>query len=285
MDINIKIVGVGEGGAKAITKMMTAGVGKGKAIEFIAIGNDENIMLTSAARKNIFLNRDLTTIYKNVFDALNGADLIFIVAGLAGNAARISIPIITSFAKAYDAVTVAFICKPSILESTSRKINADYTLINLRGNVDTLFVVPAEKFFMFKLNQPQVSLQELFDAADDFFCQGVKIFLDVISSDSAPKIFGEAALGFGGATNPLDAIKIAASFPTLDENEFKSAQKIFLRLESGTPLPLSSIDAAKNFFKAKLPPDAEFFLQEKIIPSHMEKIFAAIICTRKEEKR
>ena len=285
MDANIKIVGLGEGGTKAINKMMTALVGKNFSAEFVAIGSDENILLTSAARKNIFLNRDPATVYKNISEALRGAKIIFIVAGLGSGAARISVPSIFSCAKNLGALSVAFVCKPSILENSLRKVNADFTEKNLRGKVDTLFVVPAEKFFMFKLNQPQVSLHELFDAADDFFCQGVKIFLDVISSDSAPKIFGEAALGFGGATNPLDAIKIAASFPTLDENEFKSAQKIFLRLESGTPLPLSSIDAAKNFFKAKLPPDAEFFLQEKIIPSHMEKIFAAIICTRKEEKR
>ncbi len=281
MDANIKIVGLGEGGTKAINKMMTALVGKNFSAEFIAIGSDENILLTSAARKNIFLNRDPATVYKNISEALRGAKIIFIVAGLGSGAARISVPIILSCAKNFGALTVALVCKPSILENSLRKVNADFTEKNLRGKVDTLFVVPAEKFFMFKLNQPQVSLHELFDAADDFFCQGVKIFLDVISSDSAPKIFGEAALGFAQATNPLDAIKIAASFPTLDENEFKSAQKIFLRLESGTPLSLSSIDAAKNFFKAQIPSDAEFFLQEKIIPSHMEKIFAAIICTRK----
>ena len=66
MEINIKIVGLGEGGAKAISKMIAAGVGKDKPVEFIAIGNDENIMLNSTARKNIFLNRDLTTIYKSI---------------------------------------------------------------------------------------------------------------------------------------------------------------------------------------------------------------------------
>ena len=281
MDANIKIVGLGEGGAKAIGKIMAAGVGKNFSAEFIAIGSDENILLTSATRKNIFLNRDPATIYKNISDALRGAKIIFIAAGLGSGAARISVPIILSCAKNFGAVTVAFVCKPSILENTLRKANADFTLENLRGKVDTLFVVPAEKFFMFKLNQPQVSLDELFDAADEIFCQSVKIFLDVISSDNAPKIFGNAAFGFGEATTSLDAIKIAAKFPTLEEDELKSAQKIFVRLESSTPLPLNSIDAAKNFLQAQIPPDAEFFLQEKIIPSHMEKIFAAIICTRK----
>ena len=281
-NLNIKIVGLGEGGARAINKMMAAGIGKNKSVEFIAIGNDENIMLTSAARKNLFLNRDLTTIYKNITDALHDAKFIFIVAGLGGNAARIAIPIIISCARTFDAATIAFVCKPSILENTLRKLNAEHTLNNLRGKVDTLFVVPAEKFFMFRLNQPQVSLHELFDAANDIFCQGVKIFLDMLDTNAELFKWGNAAFGYGAATTALDAVKFAAKFPTLDEDEFKNAQGVFIRLESGTPLSLSSLDAVNKFIKAQLQPDAEFFLQEKIIPSLLEKIFASIICTLKD---
>ncbi len=279
MKINIKIVGLGEGGAKAISKMIAAGIGKNKSVEFIAIGNDENIMLTSTARKNIFLNRDLTTIYKSIADALQDAKLIFIVAGLASNAARAAVPIITSCAK--KAVTVAFVCKPSILENSSRKMNAEYTLKNLRGKVDTLFIMPAEKFFIFCINRPQISLHELFDVADDIFCQGVKIFLDMLDTSHELFKWGNAAFGYGEATTALDAIKLAAKFPTLEADELKHAQGIFVHLTSGTPLSLSSIDAVNKFIKAQLQPDAEYFLQEKIIPSFMEKVFASIICTRK----
>ena len=279
MDINIKIVGLGEGGAKAISKMIAAGIGKNKSVEFIAIGNDENIMLTSTARKNIFLNRDLTTIYKSIADALQDANLIFIVAGLASNAARAAVPIITSCAK--KAVTVAFVCKPSILENSSRKMNAEHTHNNLRGKVDTLCVRPAEKFFIFCINRPQISLTELFDVADDIFCQGVKIFLDMLDTSHELFKWGNAAFGYGEATTALDAIKLAAKFPTLEADELKHAQGIFVHLTSGTPLSLSSIDVVNKFIKAQLQPDAEYFLQEKIIPSFMEKIFASIICTRK----
>ncbi|MBQ6296967.1 MAG: hypothetical protein IJK81_04655 [Selenomonadaceae bacterium] len=281
MEINIKIVGLGEGGAKAISKMIAAGVGKNKSVEFIAIGNDENIMLTSTARKNIFLNRDLTTVYKSIADALQDAKIIFIVAGLASNAARAAVPIITSCAKNSKAVTVAFVCKPSILENSSRKMNAEHTLNNLRGKVDTLFVMPAEKFFIFCINRPQISLTELFDVADDIFCQGVKIFLDMLDTSHELFKWGNAAFGYGEATTAIDAIKIAANFPTLEEDELKNAQGIFVHLTSGTPLSLNSIDAVNKFIKTQLQPDAEFFLQEKIIPSFMEKIFASIVCTRK----
>ena len=124
--LNIKIVGLGEGGAKTINKLIAAGVWKNKSVEFIAIGNDENIMLTSTTRKNIFLNRDLTTIYKSIADALQGAKIIFIVAGLGSTAARTAIPIITSCAKNSNAKIVTFVCKPSILENSSRKLNAEH---------------------------------------------------------------------------------------------------------------------------------------------------------------
>ena len=272
MDKKIKIVGLGEGGAKIINKLAQSGV---KGVEFIAIGNDENILLTSPARKNIFLNRDLTIIYKNIFDALDGAKVIIIVSGLASNAARSAVPIITSYAKTYDVLTVAYVCKPFILENFQRKDNAAYTLKNL-GGIDTLFVVPAEKFFVFRINQPEISLNELFDVADDIFCQGVKILLEMNEFK-----FGKAIFGYGEANSALEAIKIAAKFPTFDENEFKTAQKVFLRLKSGNPLPLTSIDAANKFIKSKLQKDAEFFSKADVVPLLGEKIFASIICTRK----
>lgn len=278
MAINIKIVGIGDGGARTISKMIQAGVGKDKFVDFIAIGNDENILLTSSARKNIFLNRDLTTIYKNVYDALDGAQLIFIVAGLAGNAARSAIPIITSQAKNSGAVTVAFVCKPSVLENTLRKSNAEYTMKNLRGKVDTLFAVPAEKFFVFRINQPQVSLHELFDVVDDIFCQAVKLLLDM--NDLNLK-FGNATFGYGEATTALEAIKLAAKFPTLEEDEFKTAQKIFVALASGNSLSQSSIESANNFIKKQMPPESEFLSKAMTIPTLGDKIFATIICTRK----
>ena len=249
--------------------------------EFIAIGNDENIMLTSAARKNIFLNRDMTLIYKNIFEALRGTKLIFIVAGLGGSAARLAVPIITSCAKISNAVTVAFVCKPSILENSLRKTNAEYTLNNLRGSVDTLFVVPAEKFFVFCMDRPQISLPELFAVVDDIFCKAMKIFPTASDSNLAQFKFGNAAFGYGEATTALDAIKLAAKFPTLEDDELKTAKKIFVRFTSGTPLPLSSIDDANNFIKKQLQPDAEFLSREEVNPLFGEKVFASIICTRK----
>ncbi len=283
--LNIKIIGLGEGGAKAVNKMLAAKVGKDKPVEFLTVGNDENILLTSTTRKNLFLNRDLTTLYKNFAEALSGAKLIFIVGGLGGNATRSAVPIITSCAKNLGAVTVAIVCRPFVLENVLRKTNAEHTLKNLRGKVDTLIVLPAEKFFLFRMNQPQISIAEIFDVADDIFCQGVKIFLNMFNDkDKTLSLFrwNNATFGYGEATTALDAIKSAATFPTLEENDISEATAIFVHMTSGKTLTTDSLDAANNFIKDKLHADAEFFSQEVTSPALGDKIFTAIILTRKE---
>lgn len=283
MDMNIKIVGLGEGGAHIISKMIGAGIGAGRA-EFVAIGNDENILLVSEARKNVFLNRDPTTIYKEISEVLRGASLILLIGGLGSNAARIAMPTIISCAKSIGAVTVVLMCKPSVLEKLPRKINAEYTLDNLRGKVDTLIAIPAEKFLVFRINQSQVSLNELFEVADEIFCRGAEIFLEIVAGDSTLALlkWGNAIFGYGAGTSALEAVQDAAKFPLIGEGDIKRAEAVLIRLASGNPLSKSSIDAATKFIRKQMKPDAEIFSQEELIMSLGEKICATIILTRKD---
>lgn len=280
---NIKVVGLGDGGARAINKMLAAGVGKGLAIDFISVGSDENILLTGTTRKNIFLNRDMTTLYKNFTDNLRGANLIIIVGGLGGNAAKAAVPIITSCAKTLDAKIVAFMCRPFVVENAMRKSNAQYTLKNLLGKVDTIFTLTAEKFLLFRIKQPQVSVSELFEVAEDIFCQGVKIFLDILGEKNPTlTTWGNAAFGYGTGETSIEAIKSAAKFPTLAEDEIKNASKVFVRLSAGKNFKLGATESAKNFIREQLKSDAEFFSREDVDPSLGDKIFAAIILNRTE---
>lgn len=282
--INIKIVGLGEGGAYALNKIIQAGVGVGRA-DFIAIGNDENIMLVSPVRKNIFLNRDPTTIYKNIAEALQGADLIFLVGGLGSSAARVAAPTIVSWGKNFGAMTVAFMCKPAILERLPRKLNAEYTLDNLRGKVDTLIAVPAEKALVFRINQPQISLAELFEGTDEILLRGVEIFLNTAIGDKASLAlmkWGNAVFGCGKGNSALEAVKVAAQYPLIEDGDINRADAILLRLASGNPLPKNSLDAATKFIRDQMKSDAEFSSQEELIMSLGEKVSASIILTRKE---
>ena len=263
----IKIVGLGDGGARAVNKLIAAGVGLKKDVEIIAVGKDENILLFSAAQNNIFLNRDSPTIYKNISTALHDAKIVIIVGGLGGSAATAAIPRIISIAKNLNATTVAFANLPFILENIERKKNAEYCLNCLR-EADTSFIFPAEKFFLFRLYKKEISIPELFEVANEIFCTGIEIFLDMISEKDMPVKIGKATFGYGFGATTLEAIKNAVNFPAFTEDEVKRAKKIFVRLTGGND------KAAKNFIKG-INPAAKLFWQ--VEDTRGEKIMAAII--------
>lgn len=269
-NFNVKVVGLGEGGARAISQMISSGVGKDKAVSFVAIGNDENILLSSTSRENVFLNRDSTTIYKRISSALRGSKIIFVVAGVGSSAAVQALPIVISCAKNNNAAIVAFVNRPSVFENETRKRNAEFCLNVLSRDADTVFDVPTEKFFLFRLNQPQVSLNELFEVANDIFCRGTDIFLELMSN--APINWGNAAFGYGYGVNALDAIKAAVNFPLLEQDELKRAQRIFIRVTSKRDT------AAKNFIKKFLRPDAELIWCND--NANGDKIMTSIVFSR-----
>ena len=269
----IKIVGVGEGGVRAVAKMIAEGVGRRKNVDFVAVGKDENILLTSATKNNIFLNRDAPTIYKRIAANLRDAKVVIIVAGLGGSAAVGALPRIISFAKNNNAATIAFANLPFILEGVERKKKAEYSLNCLR-DVDTAFIIPTEKFFLFRLYQKEISVGELFDVANEIFSMGVKIFLNMATDKNEPLKLGGAAFGYGFGATALEAMKNAVKFPALDTDELSRATKIFVRVTGGNDTP------AKNFIKKIIPPDAK--LSWHVDNAHGEKILASIVFSKKE---
>ena len=272
--LKIKIVGVGEGGAKAVGKMMAASVGMDKDVDFIAIGNDENLLLVSTAKTNIFLNRDSTMIYKRVTTALRGANVVVVVAGAGSTAAMKALPEVISCAQNQNATIAAFVNRPFVLENAARKQNAEFCLNVLHKSADTIFDVPTEKFFVFRLHQMQVSLAEIFDVANDIFAQGVDIFLNMVAKSDSLFKWGNAAFGYGLGFSALEAVKAAANFPLIDADEIKHAPKIFVRLTGGKDI------SAKNFIRDMIGADAKLFWRNDNLPS--DKISASIVFRRKE---
>lgn len=270
--LSIKVVGIGESGARAVGKMIAAGVGMDKGVDFVSIGNDENLLLVSTAKTNIFLNRDSTMIYKRIVSALRGAKIVFLVMGAGSTAATKALPEILSCAKNNNAATVAFVNRPFVLENAARKQNAEYCLNALRKGADTVFDVPAEKFFIFRLHQSQVSINEIFDVANDIFAQGVEIFLNMNSKNDSLFKWGNAAFGYGLGFSALEAIKAAVKFPLFDPDELKRATKIFAQVTGGNDAP------AKNFLRNVIRSDAKLFW--RVDTSASDKIFASIIFDR-----
>lgn len=275
MDTNkIKIVGIGEGGARAVGKMIAAGfLGKNKNVDFVSVGKDENILLVSATPNNILLNRDAPTIYKSISANLRDAKIVILIAGLGGSAATGALPRIISFAKNNNAATIAFANLPFVLENVERKKNAEYCLNCLR-EVDTAFILPAEKFFLFRLYQREISVGELFEVANEIFSVGAKILVDMTADKKETLKLGKAAFGYGYGATALEAIKNAVKFPALDPDELSQAKKIYVRVTGGSDTP------AKNFIKKIIAPDAKLFWQVDNLRG--EKILAAIVFSKKE---
>ena len=269
----IKVVGIGEGGARAVGKMIAAGVGQNRNVEFVSVGKDENILLTSAAPNNIFLNRDAPTIYKSIATNLRDAKIVVLVVGLGGSTATGALPRIISFAKNNNAATIAFANLPFVLESMERKKSAEYCLNCLR-DVDTSFILPAERFFLFRLYQKEISVGELFEVANEIFSVGAKILIDMTANKNEPLKLGRAAFGYGYGATALEAIKNAVKFPALDSDELSHAKEIFARVTGGNDTP------AKNFIRKIIAPDAKLFWQVDNLRG--EKILASVVFSKKE---
>ena len=205
---------------------------------------------------------------KSISANLRDAKTVIIVAGLGGSAATGALPRIISFAKNNNAATIAFANLPFVLENMERKKNAGYCLNCLR-EVDTAFILPAEKFFLFRLYQKEISVAELFDVANEIFSVGAKILIDMTLKRSEPLKLGRASFGYGYGSTALEAIKNAVKFPAFEPDELSRAKKIYVRLSSGNDT------SAKNFIKEIIAPDAKLFWQ--VDSSQREKILAAIV--------
>ena len=282
-NLNVKVVGLGEGGARAVSRMMNSHVGNKISAGFVAVGNDENLLLTTATKTNIFLNRDAVTIKRQISDALDGANFVVLVAGLGSTAAARAIPLIMSHAHKNKARTVAFVNLPSKLEKPARHENAAHCLSDL-VKVDSVFAVPAEKLFLFRLNRKEISLKDLFVVADEIFCNGVKNFLDALADEKTSDVlkFGDAAFCYGeaeGIDSALDAVKAALKFPALDVDELKRAPKIFIRVTGGELFFKTTADAAKKFFHDEITAAKVIWRVDKD-SSIVKKVCASIMFTR-----
>jgi len=282
-NLNVKVVGLGEGGARAVSRIMNSHVGDKISAGFVAVGNDENLLLTTATKTNIFLNRDAVTVQKNISDALDGANFVVLVSGLGSTAAARAIPLIMSHAHKIKARTVAFVNLPSKLENHSRHENAAHCLSDL-AKADSVFAVPAEKFFLFRLNRKEISLKDLFAVADEIFCNGVKNFLDALTGEKTSDTlkFGDAAFCYGeaeGIDSSVDAVKAALKFPALDVDELKRATKIFIRVTGGELFFKTTADAAKKFFRDEVT-DTKVIWRVDKDPAVVNKVCASIMFTR-----
>ncbi|ADR19626.1 cell division protein FtsZ [Calditerrivibrio nitroreducens] len=263
----IKVVGVGGAGGNAINNMINAGITN---VEFIAANTDSQALAANLAPIKIQLGSKLTRglgaggnpevgrkaaieEQEAIEDALRGADLVFITAGMGGGTGTGAAPVIASIAKDLGALTVAVVSKPFYWEGKRRTEYAEQGLKFLKEHVDTYIVVPNDKLLdVIDKNTP---FKEAFRIADDVLRQGVQGISDTINSSGYVNVDfadirtilsskGMALMGIGvasGDNRDQDAARKALSSPLLVDSSIKGAEAILLNITGGNDITMTEV--------------------------------------------
>ena len=190
---NIKVIGVGGGGNNAVNRMISAGV---KGVEFIAVNCDAQALLLSKAPTRIQIGEKLTKglgaganpeigekaaeeSRDQILDALKGADMVFVTAGMGGGTGTGAAPIVAECAREVGALTVGVVTKPFSFEGKRRMNQAESGIINIKEKVDTLITIPNDR--LLQVIDRRTSMLEAFRIADDVLRQGVQGISDLIA--------------------------------------------------------------------------------------------------------
>ncbi|MGC9062811.1 cell division protein FtsZ [Calditerrivibrio sp.] len=301
----IKVVGVGGAGGNAINNMINAGITN---VEFIAANTDAQALAANLAPIKIQLGSKLTRglgaggnpevgrkaaieEQEAIEDALRGADLVFITAGMGGGTGTGAAPVIASIAKDLGALTVAVVSKPFYWEGKRRTEYAEQGLKFLKEHVDTYIVVPNDKLLdVIDKNTP---FREAFRIADDVLRQGVQGISDTINSNGYVNVDfadirtilsskGMALMGIGvasGDNRDQDAARKALSSPLLVDSSIKGAEAILLNITGGNDITMTEVSNIAGIVYESAGEDAAIYKGVVIDPDMEGYIKVTIVAT------
>jgi cell division protein FtsZ len=189
----IKVVGVGGGGSNAVNRMIVEGL---RGVEFIAVNTDAQALLLSDAPQRVRIGDKLTRglgaggdpvigekaaeeSSDDLYEILNGADMVFITAGIGGGTGTGASPVIARLAKEGGALTIGVVTRPFTFEGSRRQKVADDGLVHLKEQVDTLIVIPNDR--LLEIVDKKASIQQAFSVADDVLRQGIQGISELIT--------------------------------------------------------------------------------------------------------
>ena len=300
----IKVIGVGGGGNNAVNRMVDSGL---RGVEFISLNTDKQALLASKATTKIQLGDKLTKglgaggnpeigekaaneSIDDVAQAIKGADMVFITAGMGGGTGTGAAPIVAAVAKEMGVLTVAVITKPFTFEGIKRMKNAEKGIINLKGSVDTLLVIPNDKLIM--LDDKKISLIEAFNKADDVLRQGIQGISDLIAVPGLINLdfadvktimanTGIAHMGVGRASGDNKAemaAKQAINSPLL-ETSIEGAMGVLFNITGGMDLGLFDIYKASEFIQKAADSNANIIFGASIDQSLQDDMVITVIAT------
>lgn len=278
---NIKVIGVGGGGGNAVNRMVESGM---RGIEFIAMNTDQQVLFNSKATLKVQLGAKLTKgrgagadpeigqrsaeeSRDEVANALRGAQMVFITAGMGGGTGTGAAPVVAEVAKDMGILTVGIVTKPFAFEGRRKMALAEQGINGLLERVDSLIVIPNERLKL--ISQEKITLANAFEAADNVLRQGVEsiselinvpafINLDFADVRSIMKDMGYAHMGVGsakGAGKAENAAKAAISSPLL-ETTIAGARGVIINITSSPDIGLEDVEQAASLITNAAHPDA-----------------------------
>lgn len=285
----IKVVGVGGGGVNALNRMIQAGL---KGVEFVAINTDSQALLMSDADVKLDIGRDITRGLgagadpevgrraaedhaDEIETALRGSDMVFVTAGEGGGTGTGAAPVVAKISKQLGALTVGVVTRPFNFEGKRRAVQAEDGIKVLRGEVDTLIVVPNQR--LLEMTNKSISAVEAFFTADDVLRAGVQgiseliiipglINLDFADVKSVMQNAGSALMGIGtakGEDRAIRASEIAVSSPLL-EASIEGAHGVLLLIQGASDIGLHEIDEAARLVQEAVNPEANIIFGANI---------------------
>ncbi|HEX7183984.1 MAG TPA: cell division protein FtsZ [Thermoanaerobaculia bacterium] len=301
----IKVIGVGGGGGNAVNRMIDAQL---RGIEFIAANTDQQALNKCRAPIKLQIGNLLTKGLgagadpevgrkaaledtERILETLEGADMVFLTAGLGGGTGTGAVPIIASLAAEIGALTVAVVTKPFGFEGRRRMQQAERGVEDLRSSVDTLITIPNERLLNFV--ERGTPLSEAFRIADDVLRQAVQGISDLITIPGEVNVdfadvrtimtgMGMALMGTGlakGEHRAIEAAQRAISSPLLEETSIQGARGVLINISGGHDLTLHEVAEAARIIADAVDPDANIISGMVIDPQLEEAMKVTVIAT------
>ncbi|MCF8564459.1 cell division protein FtsZ [Alicyclobacillus tolerans] len=300
----IKVIGVGGGGCNAVNRMIESGI---EGVEFIVVNTDAQALQLSKAETRLQIGEKLTRglgaganpeigqkaaeeSREVLMNALKGADMVFVTAGMGGGTGTGAAPVIAEIAKELGALTVGVVTKPFRFEQKRRMMQAEKGVVSLKEKVDTLIVIPNDR--LLEIVDRNTSMLDAFREADNVLRQGVSGISDLIATPGLINVDfadvkaimterGSALMGIGvasGENRATEAAKKAVCSPLL-ETSIDGARGVLMHIAGGSNLSLWEVNEAADIVSSAADPDVNMIFGAVINPALEDEILVTVIAT------
>lgn len=301
----IKVFGAGGAGVNAINNMIESGL---QGVEFYAANTDAQSLTSAKAENVIQLGNDVTRglgagadpdigfaaakeSYEEIRAALDGADMVFVTAGMGGGTGTFASSVVAECARNLGCLTVGVVTKPFLFEGRRRMSNAERGLEELKKNVDTLITIPNQR--LLSISGRNTTLLEAFKKADDVLFQAVKGISDLIVCEGLVNVdfadvravmssMGMAMMGTGesrGENRSLEAAEKAVSSPLLEDVSIRGAKGVLINITASSDVTLPEINEAAELIHSEAHPDANIIWGMVIDPNVEDLVRVTVIAT------